>query len=792
MEMVDEETGVMDRKSFYDRVRSLLDEYADLEFEMMVTDVERFHIANELLGEEAGDELLHRLGDCLKANEFELSAVGRLYSDHFAVFYPAKQSIRDHIIKSLQEIAAGFSDHYMITLDFGIYPVHERELLASVMCDRAKMALQRAKGNYMVNCSIYDEDMHQAAIRKQFVVNSMEEALAKKQFLIWLQPKYDLRTEKIVGAEALVRWQHPEHGFLSPAMFIPVFEDNGFIMKLDAYIWEETCRLLARWREEGRLLLPVSINVSRVDLHNPHLSELLLGLVQKYDLPPALLELEITESAYTEDARQIIAFTETLRQHGFTILMDDFGSGYSSLNMLKDVPVDILKLDLHFLSSDDTSGRGGNILNSIVRMAKWLNLEVIAEGVETQQQADFLRSIGCRFVQGYYYSRPLPVDAYEKLLTAAGVGTAELHTDAAHQPMEDIWSPLAQYNLLFNNMACGIGLVALSSVGLELLRGNDGYYPLVGVERVLQKGAKVQQALPFLWPEDEKLLQEALQNSEERASQTEIVVRYQRPDGLAWLNISVAFVEKELQQTLFYLFVHDVTKQYEKADMLQHLFDELPSGIGVYEMRGKELLIRYISHSVAEFHGVPEMQQRLRTQKVRLAELVGEASAADFYRAVCKAYAKQPVFRLQYPVLDGEGSYCWISIICRGVKGVTGSLFFYASFTKLLNTPFLQQRMWIYDVAADRLYLGRYLQETFKEKSMVIDGAARYFEEHRWMRPEDADPFYAMLDRLRTGAAEDEWSGVSDIHGQKVWVHLVAYTILDAAGKTALIVCSSV
>ena len=212
----------------------------------------------------------------------------------------------------------------------------------------------------------------------------------------------------------LVRWIDPERGMILPGDFIPVFEQNGFIMKLDYYVWEKTCQLLRRWLDEGRNPYPISVNVSRVSLYNPRLAEVLGDLVKQYDIPPRLLQLELTESAYTTNQQSTKAIMSTLQQMGFCILMDDFGSGYSSLNVLKDIEVDVLKIDMKFLSNTENEARSENILAAVVRMAKWLNLPVIAEGVERKEQVLFLRSIGCEFVQGYYFAKPMPVEDFEK------------------------------------------------------------------------------------------------------------------------------------------------------------------------------------------------------------------------------------------------------------------------------------------------------------------------------------------------------------------------------------------
>ncbi|MEG0216548.1 MAG: EAL domain-containing protein, partial [Hungatella sp.] len=250
---------------------------------------------------------------------------------------------------------------------------------------------------------------------EQEITNDMKYALENGQFEIYLQPQYNIHTKLPCGAEALVRWMHPKKGMLSPGIFIPIFERNGFITKLDYYVWEQACRCLHEWILQGIKPYPISVNVSRVDLYNPKLVETFLELVDRYEIEPRLLNLELTESAYTDNPIAMKKMMERLQEHGFLIMMDDFGSGYSSLSLLKDILVDVLKIDMQFLSKTEIPGRGENIIASVIRMAKWLNIPVIAEGAESGDQVDFLRSVGCDFVQGYYFARPMPVSDYEQL-----------------------------------------------------------------------------------------------------------------------------------------------------------------------------------------------------------------------------------------------------------------------------------------------------------------------------------------------------------------------------------------
>ena len=248
------------------------------------------------------------------------------------------------------------------------------------------------------------------------IVRDMEFALQEGQFCIYMQPVYNLRTNRIVSAEALVRWNHPTNGTISPGKFIPVFERNGFIVRLDRFVWEEACRFLRAKKDRGDKVIPVSVNVSRLNFYNLDLIEYLMQLVKKYELETWMLKLEVTESAYTDNPHQLMMVVRELRLHGFPVLMDDFGSGYSSLNMLKDLPVDVLKIDMGFVREIERSGRASAIIRSIVSMAQNLDMGIVVEGVETKPQVDFLGSIGCEKIQGYYFSRPLPEKEFDGLL----------------------------------------------------------------------------------------------------------------------------------------------------------------------------------------------------------------------------------------------------------------------------------------------------------------------------------------------------------------------------------------
>ena len=411
-------TGLYNRSTFCRKTADFLRQNPNGTYNMVQFDIERFKVINELYGNFMGDRILLLIAEGLQKCLKDKGTYGRLEADHFAVCLPAGTEELQYVREQMDKSLASVKIEQKINLYYGVYTVEDRDMSVDLMCDRANLALRTVKGNSNRSYAVYNDELHQVVLSEQQLTNSMEEALLQRQFEVYYLPVVDLKTGEVVSAEALVRWNHPEKGMVSPGFFIPFFEHNGFIIKLDAYIREEVCRNIMELGRRGLNCVPVSVNVSRLEFYDPNLCRSIIDLTERYRLEPGMMRLEITESAYTDNPQQLLAAMKELQNYGFQVLMDDFGSGYSSLNMLKDVPVDILKMDMKFLENQGISGRGPEILASLVRMAKKLGMHTIAEGIETKEQGDFLRSVGCEYGQGYYYARPMPADAFTNLLMA--------------------------------------------------------------------------------------------------------------------------------------------------------------------------------------------------------------------------------------------------------------------------------------------------------------------------------------------------------------------------------------
>lgn len=417
-------TGIYSKTYFYERMKETLRQNPDVDYDIICSNVENFKVVNDVFGVSAGDSLLQGIAGLYTELIKGGGIYGRLNADRFGCLVEHRCEYTQTMFKNVLERITALCEVKNITMKWGVYRVHNAEVPVEQMCDRALLAAQSIRGQYGVFYAEYGEELRSKLLREQAITDCMEDALAENQFEIYLQPKYRLQDRKLAGAEALVRWNHPEWGFLPPSEFIPLFEKNGFISKLDQYVWEKTCAVLQNWDDRGFPAIPVSVNVSRADIYMANLTDILAGLMKKYGLSPLRLHLEITESAYTENPMQIIDTAGRLRRLGFPVEMDDFGSGYSSLNMLNDLPIDVLKLDMKFMQSETAKKEGRGILHFIMDLARCMRLSVVAEGVETEKQLEHLKEIACDYAQGYYFAKPMPVREFEALFQG-GVAESE-------------------------------------------------------------------------------------------------------------------------------------------------------------------------------------------------------------------------------------------------------------------------------------------------------------------------------------------------------------------------------
>ena len=410
----DELTGIYNRTGFFEKTRIMLDECPDIPFCMLCSDVKDFKMYNDMFGVEAGDELLKAIAGLIMHEAADNVTYGRLSNDRFAICMPMERYSEERMMKYLVQASKfAYNDLYRLHIQMGVYEITDPSIGVSIMCDRARIAISSIKSDYQKFIAKYDEEMGQMLQNEKKILGNFDEALENGQFHMYLQPQI-ASDGTLLGAEALVRWIHPERGLIPPYEFVPLFEKTGYIHRLDLHIWELACKKLKQWKEIGREDLHISVNISAKDFYYLDLYETFTGLVEKYDINPKNLKLEITETTIMTDMLNQLNLLDRLREYGFHIEIDDFGSGYSSLNTLKDINVDVVKMDMGFLRKTENADRSRIILNSAIAMIKSLGIAVITEGVETEEQVVFLKTAGCDMFQGYYFDKPMPTESFEE------------------------------------------------------------------------------------------------------------------------------------------------------------------------------------------------------------------------------------------------------------------------------------------------------------------------------------------------------------------------------------------
>ena len=415
-------TGLYNRDYLCERTREVLEENPEAPYLLILVEISDLKVINDLYGNTFGDNVLRNVADWLRRGGDSLDSgtvYGRLGSDRFGICVPEKDYDRKWMEDQLSKFTVrDDASEYRLLMHVGIYKVTDRSLNASVMYDRAMLAAESIKDDYRFHIAWYDDSMRDKVVWNRLISGELNAALEKEMIRPWLQPIVD-REGKTVGAEALVRWIHPEEGIRAPFSFIPVFEKNGMIADVDLCIWRKSCEILARWKQQGKDLF-ISVNISPRDFHLLNVPSELMKLTREYGIEPHRLRLEITETVMMNDQESRMRTLRTLRDAGFIIEMDDFGSGYSSLNLLREMPVDLLKIDMVFLRQAEQNPRARTIIEEIIVMAGKLGITSLTEGVETGEQFEGLKEMGCQLYQGYYFAKPMPVEEFEKRLSEKG------------------------------------------------------------------------------------------------------------------------------------------------------------------------------------------------------------------------------------------------------------------------------------------------------------------------------------------------------------------------------------
>ena len=571
----DELTGLMMERDFFalaqERLPRLHGHWCVID-----VDIEHYKLFTDWYGLEAGQKLLARFGGILNEMAEALGGLaGYRGQDDFCLLIPYDRAAIEELFVKLKTAISALGGMAGFTPLLGVCMIDESCHQILEAFNHAALTTEDLKNKLDEHIKVYNGEQHRKQAEEFRILADFQHAIEHNEITFYLQPQCRISTRQIVGAESMARWRKADGTMISPAVFVPILEKYGIVPQLDKYIWKSVCQWLRKWMDAGHLPIPVSVNVSRIDLFSMDVPMFFAELIQKYDLPVQALKIEITESAYTDDTSKVNKTVKKLRDMGFLVYMDDFGSGYSSLNMLRSMNVDVIKLDAQFLSIKEQEERKGiSILESVVNMAKNMAIPIIVEGVESSEQMQFVSDLGCRYMQGYFFYRPMPVPAFETLMEDERLFDPSGITFKANQQLhirefmdENIYS-----DAMLNNILGPVAFYCWKGENVDIIRYNQQFYQMVGIG-VEQMNLRQIHIQDYLFPEDRRQLFQMLETAyHDRLNGVRGIVRVYKPNNtLVWLALQIYFMDENEQGKRFYTAAQDVTE-------LQYINSDLPGG----------------------------------------------------------------------------------------------------------------------------------------------------------------------------------------------------------------------
>ena len=632
----DELTGLLTRKAFLLKVEQFISHNQDKNFCIIAFDFDNFKSSNSLYGVEKCNEFLaYSAKEMMKVMPEGIS--GRYGGDQYILFYEYDEKVDierlNRIVKMILDKAP--IPHQIVKM--GIYAPIDCELPLVICCDRAFLSISGIKGKYGKDVAFFEENLQNQLLNEQRIIETMERALEESQFQVFYQPKHETITGHIAGAEALVRWNHPEYGFMAPASFIPLFERNGFITKLDAFVLEQVCKDIKRWEQDGLPLVPISVNVSRRDFMEPGCIENQYRIIDEYKVDHSLLHMEVTESLYSENTAVIISQVKKTQDMGFTIEMDDFGSGYSSLGSLSTFPLNILKLDISFVRNII---KNEIVIENIIKMAHRMGLLTIAEGAETLEQYKILKTLGCDYIQGYYFSKPLSCRDFEAYLMKASV----LSAGSIKLEKKDVEQTVLSESMLMaaNEVAEGIpgGFFSYHADGaLELISFNTELIKMYGCSSAEEFREYVGNSFcGIVHPDDFTRVQRSIgQQITEDNNIDYVEYRIKAKDGtIKYVKDYGRFVKTKNYGDIFYVFLNDITmeeraKAEAEAELVRKIELQRTADIASNANRAKNIFMYNVSQSILN-----DIQQLLDLTRTKDGTVRDEKLPEDVIKKISK------------------------------------------------------------------------------------------------------------------------------------------------------------
>ncbi len=683
----DETTGAMSRLSFIKAGQSILSSNPDKTYIVAVGDVNKLKIINDLYGFNIGNDVLCHIAATLKQLAGDKGLVSRLGGGSFALLMESSVDSLQRLLSCKVFDCSTLRINFPVTMHFGIRITEKINQITSAI-DQASLCMDFAISSIENTYTIYSDEYSEKIHSEADITSKMQPALENDEFKLWFQPQYSAGSGELVGAEALCRWVKPDGSVISPALFIPIAEKNGFIRALDQKIWENVYKTVRDWIDQGIEPVPVSINVSRVSLESDKFYYVIKRLKERYNIPDKYIHFEITESAVLNAHELLNTRIQKIRDLGYLIAMDDFGSGYSSLNSLRNMPIDILKLDMGFLRGDDPHNKGGTIITYVARMAQGLEYSTVAEGVETQEQADFLRSIGVNVFQGYLYAKPMPEEQFLKILKFDKTrGVINRPRTFGQVDVRKFLNPDSPESLMFEDFTGAASIYEYDdeSEELSLIRVNKKYLSMLEMQNLALSDVRRNiRNLVTKASYDEFLaaIKKAVSSGGEESCVIEAET-YMRQVPV-WIKNRLWEISRNGARHSLYFLAEDVTNERITESTLEvsnsqlgMMLEKSQVGMCLFHIelgfknliQGGKLRVLRVNKPFVELSGFSEEEVLCWTEKEAFG-VVHPLDKPNFFAISTKAVInkfKKP-YSIEYRALKKDGSYTRVKLLVSGVQ----------------------------------------------------------------------------------------------------------------------------
>lgn len=560
--LLDELTGMPRRPAFIESAKELIAGNPSVRYCFVLGNVNRLKVINDLYSFQIGNDVITAVATAIQMAMTNMGVAGCFGSGLFAMCFPYSQENMEAITQNIVFDCKELGINQIISMRMGAVISSGDPDEINMELNQASYAMDKVSNRTRNECLFFSESMHEELLREAKVTAEMRQAMEQGEFVAYLQPQYSHINKKLIGAEVLCRWKKEDGRLISPGIFIPVFEKNGYVRELDKHMWKLSFQLVKKWTDEGVPHVPLSVNISRMSLIDDEFIDSIRELKQTYEIDPKDIHFEVTESAYMESPDELIERVNCIRDLGFDIAMDDFGSGYSSLNTLKDVPIDILKLDMGFLRGNTNMERGGNIISNIIRMAHSLRLITIAEGVEKLSQADFLTSVGCDIIQGYLYSKPVPVEEFEiKMRESAASIKETLYSINKDTKEELLFNPNSEESRIFNRFIGPSAFIDYSDRTVFFIRVNEKFTQLLAdPDSTYLKFTET--FFHHVKETGDKLIHQTIQKAIATGMEEQCILEYCHiTRGMIWLKLHFSLIHINGTHHILLLQAEDVTEE---------------------------------------------------------------------------------------------------------------------------------------------------------------------------------------------------------------------------------------